>query len=203
MPRDRSPTTAMLRTTFRALSNLDRRVPVAKPGEDDALGWIATALDRAGQRAAGAPVLTPRLRLVVPDDRFDPWSVVLEIVDESDHGKWCTAADVWERTPLALDVAGDERHLPHLDEAVWGLAVTASEVVDVLRPLGDVKHPTDIELDVESAAEFLDLAPDALAGSASTSSAPSTSCGRGCRSGARPRRLRRATDRPASTATPS
>jgi len=163
VPRDRSPTTAMLKSTFRALSSLDRRVPVTKPGEDDALGWIAEAFDRAGHRAAGEPVVTPRLRLVVPDDRFDPWTVVLEVVDESDPGKWCTAADVWERTPLALDVAGDERFLPHLDEAVWALAITASDVVDVLGPLGDVKHPTDIELDVEAAAEFLDLAPDALA----------------------------------------
>ena len=163
VPRDRAPTTAMLKTTFRALSSLDRRVPVTKPGEDDALGWIATALDRAGRRAAGGPVVTPRLRLVVPDDRLDPWTVVLEVVDESDRGKWCTAADVWDRTPLAIDVAGDERHLPLLNEAVWALAIDASDVVDVLRPLGDAKQPSDIELDVEAAAEFLDLAPDALA----------------------------------------
>jgi SNF2 family DNA or RNA helicase len=163
VPRDRAPTTAMLKTTFRALSSLDRRVPVTKPGEDDALGWIATAFDRAGRRADGGPVVTPRLRLVVPDDRLEPWTVVLEVVDEADRGKWCTAADVWERTPLAIDVAGDERHLPLLNEAVWALAIDASDVVDVLRPLGDAKQPSDIELDVEAAAEFLDLAPDALA----------------------------------------
>jgi SNF2 family DNA or RNA helicase len=162
VPRDRSPTTAVLRTAFKALSTLDRRVPATKPGEDDALVWLERAFDRAAARAIGAPVVTPRLRLIVPDDRLDPWTVALEVVDEADPGRWCTAADVWSITPLALDVAGDERFVPLLADTLWDAALTIAGAVDVMKPIGDERQPTDIELDVDAAAEFLDLAPDAL-----------------------------------------
>ncbi len=163
VPRDRSPKSAVLKTAFRALSGLDRRIPASKPGEDDALWWVCDAFDRAASRAAGEPVVTPRLRLVVPDDRLDPWNVVLELVDEADPGRWCAAADVWGLTPLALDIAGDERFLPVLDNVLLATARTLADAVDVLKPIGDVTQPTEIELEVEDAAEFLDVAPDALA----------------------------------------
>jgi len=162
-PRDRSPTTAMLKATFKALAGIDRRVPTNHGAHDEALDWISDSFDRAATRALGEPVVRPRVRLVVPDDRLDPWIVELELVDEADPGRWCTAADVWNRSALALEVATGEQHVAMLERTVHWAASTIAEAVDVLRPLASTQHPSSIQLDVAAAADVLDFAPDALA----------------------------------------
>ena len=76
--------------------------------------------------AGGEPIVVPRVRLVVPDDPADEWEVVLELVDELDSGRWCTGDDVWEATPLAVELAGDEAHLAKLAEVLTETAPTRS-----------------------------------------------------------------------------
>ena len=162
LPKDRSPTTAVVRLVFRALTGQDHRVQTTRAVQADTLGSVTEALRRLAHRARGEPVLVRRLRLVVPDDRLDPWRVDLELVDESDPGRWCSAADVWEGNPLAVEVAGGPEPLPLLEAMVEQLAATAAASVDVLVPLGELDRPASVELDVEAADEFLEQAPAAL-----------------------------------------
>ena len=100
-----------------------------------------------------------RLRLVVPDDRLDPWGVELELVDEADPGRWCSAADVWAGNPLAVEVATGPQHLPQLETMLADLAAVIAARVDVLAPIGEESRPAAIELDVDAADEFLEQAP--------------------------------------------
>ena len=55
---------------------------------------------------AGEPVVRGRVRLTIPDDPGDPWIIDLELVDDVDLGRWCTADDVWSESPRAVDLAG-------------------------------------------------------------------------------------------------
>lgn len=94
------------RQVFEALAREHGRL-LAEPGPTlDALLTLAARFERLANRRHGLPSVVGRLRLHVPDDRLDPWTVALELVDESDPGRWCSAADVLEATPLALDLAG-------------------------------------------------------------------------------------------------
>jgi superfamily II DNA or RNA helicase len=160
--RDRSAPTAALRLLFRSLTGQDPRVRATRAVAADALGPIEEILRRLARRADGAPVLVRRLRLVVPDDRQDPWRVDLELVDEDDTGRWCSAADVWAANPLAVEVAGDPTQLPVLEATVRELAVAVATGVGVLAPLVEDECPAAVELDVDAADEFLEQAPAAL-----------------------------------------
>ena len=162
VPRDRSATTAVVRLAFRALTGQDHRVQTTRTVQADALGPVAEILRRLDHRVRGEPALVRRLRLVVPDDRLDPWRVDLELVDEADPGRWCSAADVWAGNPLAVEVAGGPHHLPLLASSVRELAAMGATCVDVLAPLGESDRPAAIELDVDEAEEFLEHAPAAL-----------------------------------------
>ena len=162
VPRTRSVPTAAVRLVFRALTRQDARVQATRAVPDDALGHVSEILRRLGHRSRGEPVLIRRLRLVVPDDRLDPWRVDLELVDESDRGRWCSAADVWAGNPLAVEVATSPQHLPLLASTVHELATTVAAKVDVLAPLAEEGQPVAVELDVEAADEFLDQAPAEL-----------------------------------------
>ena len=84
-------------------------------------------LHRHGERLAGRPVFAPRVRLTIPEDAGDPWEVTLEVYDELDPGRWCSADDVWTGSALALDLAREERHLPRMEAIV----TDTSEVVEV------------------------------------------------------------------------
>ena len=150
---------AAARLAFRALIGQDARVQTSRAAHVDALGQLAEVLRRLGHRARGEPVLIRRLRLVVPDDRLDPWGVELELVDEADPGRWCSAADVWAGNPLAVEVANGPQYLPQLETTLRELAAVIAARVDVLANLGAESRPTAIELDVEAADEFLEQAP--------------------------------------------
>jgi superfamily II DNA or RNA helicase len=162
VPADRAGGTAVARAVFRGLTGQDSRVQLSRIAHVDALGAVEEHLRRAGQRARGEPVLIRRLRLVVPEDRHDPWRVELELVDEADRGRWCSAADIWAGNPLAVEVATDARHLDVLESMVRHLAESVAAAVEVLAPLADAASPEGIELDVERAEEFLEQAPAAL-----------------------------------------
>jgi superfamily II DNA or RNA helicase len=162
VPRNRSATTAATRLVFRSLTRQDARVQTTRAVPADALGRVSEILRRLGHRTRGEPVLVRRLRLGVPDDRLDPWRVDLELVDESDRGRWCSAADVWAGNPLAAEVATGPQHLPLLAATVRELAATVAAKVGVLAPLAEEGQPVAVELDVEAADEFLDHAPAEL-----------------------------------------
>lgn len=157
--RGRKASTQVMRATFAALAKPDH---VVRGGTNDfevALGHLRDELDRHRRRLSGEPVVIPRIRLLMSQDPHDPWEARLELVDDADSMRWCTASDVWERTGQAIDVAREERHLPKLVELL-------NDVVDRIAPvvpgLGDwaVEHePTVIELDLETAEDFIDIAP--------------------------------------------
>ena len=160
---DRRPSTSAARAVFKALANADPIVRGRTAPHLEAVDALAAALDRHHRRALGEPVVLPRLRLVVPDDPFDAWEVAIEVVDELDPGRWCTADDVWRATPLAIELAGHEDHLDALAETIVDTAQRVGEVVDVLAELTGATEPTAVQLDVEGADLFLEQAPAELA----------------------------------------
>ncbi len=160
LPSGRTPALAATRAVARALADPD---PVVRaPSVPEGVDAVAEALDRRRRRAAGEPVVVPRLRLLVPDDPFDDWEVRLELVDDNDPGRWCTADDVWDASPLAVELAGEPGHLTFLVDAVKDLAVTAAGAVDVLAELATAHEPTSVVFDVEAADRFLEQAPAEL-----------------------------------------
>ncbi|MGH9138877.1 MAG: DEAD/DEAH box helicase, partial [Acidimicrobiales bacterium] len=161
LPSDRRPATAMTKAIFRALSRADPRVPTSSLGSPKlaALDDLGRRLDRHRRRGAGEPVLLPRLRLVVPSDPADPWAIELELVDEADPGRWCSGTDVWQQTPLAVEVASGAEHLELLAATLRDTAERIAAELPVLAELGDETEPAHVELDVDAAAEFLETAP--------------------------------------------
>ncbi|MCU0260759.1 MAG: hypothetical protein MUE78_07050, partial [Ilumatobacteraceae bacterium] len=107
-----------LRAVFVALARRDALVRSGSDEFDAALGLVRTSLDRHLRRREGEPVVRPRLRLAIPRDAHDPWVVALELVDELDAARWCTADDVWSASPRAVDLAGGSEHLDRLATAV-------------------------------------------------------------------------------------
>ena len=162
LPSDRQPGTSAVRAVFRALADPDPIVRGGAAAHVRAVDALATRLDRHHRRAQGEPVVLPRLRLVVPDDPFDPWAVLIELVDELDPGRWCSAGDVWRSSPLAVELAGADQHLGVLRQAVVDAAARVAEVVDVLAGFADTAEPESIQLDVEGADDFLEQAPAEL-----------------------------------------
>ncbi len=160
--RKRSIDVQATRAVFAALAKPD---PVVRAGPDDfvqALADLTRILERHQRRLAGEPVVRGRVRLTLPDDALDPWLVELELVDDADPGNWCTAEDVWERGARALDVAGGERRLSALQSEVLTLAALIAPRVPGLAELATEHEPAGIELDLEQADDFLDVAPHEL-----------------------------------------
>ena len=156
------PSAGAIRALFAALARPESVIRTVGVSTADALTTIAGRLDRLARRAEGEPVVVPRLRLVVPDDPYDEWEVVLELVDEADPGRWCRADDVWDRTPLALEVAGHERYLASLEASIVETAITVGKAIEPLRDLADAHEPSAVELDIEQAEAFLEQAPAEL-----------------------------------------
>jgi SNF2 family DNA or RNA helicase len=151
-----------MRAVFAALAKPD---PVVRSGSVDfheALEDLARTLDRHRRRLAGEPVVCGRVRLTLPDDALDPWLVELELVDDADPGRWCTAADVWNGSPRALDLAGSQSQLSSLREEVEALVAAIASQVPGLAELADDSHPAGVELDLDQADDFLDIAPHEL-----------------------------------------
>ena len=164
LPLVAAPALAAARSAFRGPG-------VARPGCSSAAASptptssaaLAARLERHERRLRGEPAVVPQVRLVVPDDPLDDWEVRLELVDEVDPGRWCTADDVWDRTPLAVEVAGSDEHIDVLAGEVLALARTVAECVDVATELLTAEEPATLELAVEDAERFLEQAPAELA----------------------------------------
>ena len=151
-----------VRAVFSALAKPD---PVIRTGPHefvDAVDDVMRTLDRHRRRLDGEPVVRGRVRLTLPDDALDPWLVELELVDDTNPGNWCTADDIWEGSPRAVEVAGDERRLDALQAEVLALAAAVAPRVPGLAELATVHEPAAVELDIEQADDFLDVAPHEL-----------------------------------------
>lgn len=160
--RKRSIEVQAIRGVFAALAKPD---PVVRTGPDDfvdAVAELSRVLDRHRRRLDGEPVVRGRVRLTLPADAHDPWLVELELVDDADPGRWCTADDVWERAPRAVEVAGSEPRLAALETEVLALAQLVAPVVPGMAELATQHEPGAVELDIEEADDFLDIAPHEL-----------------------------------------
>ncbi len=160
--RQRSSEVQALRAVFTALAKHD---PVIRSGTDEfhhAVTDLSRMLDRHRLRLAGEPVVRGRVRLTLPDDPGDPWLVELELVDDADPGRWCTADDVWNGSARAVDLAGGEHRLPMLVGEVNSLTDVVAPAVPGLADLATQHEPGAVELDLEEADDFIDIAPAAL-----------------------------------------
>jgi superfamily II DNA or RNA helicase len=166
--RKRSGDVQALRAVFASLAKPD---PVVRSGDDnfdDALAELARTLERHRRRLGGEPVVRPRVRLTVPDDLGDPWLVALELVDDADPSRWCTADDVWERGARALDLVGGESagaasRLELLAAEVLASSTSIAPHVPGLESFGTEHEPGLVELSLEQAGDFIDIAPAELA----------------------------------------
>ena len=156
--RSRNPSVQALRAVFGALAKPDHVVRGGTVDFDDALRQLRGDLDRHRRRLGGEPVVVPRIRLLISDDALDPWVVRLELVDDRDSARWCSANDVWDRNDTAVEVAKGDQHLDLLTELI---GATVEQVVTVpgLADLALQHEPTQIELDIHVAEDFLDVAP--------------------------------------------
>lgn len=157
--RGRKASTQVMRATFGALAKPDHVVRGGTGDFDVALGHLRDELDRHRRRLSGEPVVLPRIRLLMSDDPHDPWEVRLELVDDSDTMRWCTAADVWERNGQAIDVAREERHVHKLAELLNEVVERVAPVVPGLADWAVEHEPSVAELDLETAEDFIDIAP--------------------------------------------
>ena len=165
---DRTPLAIVGRGVFKALAGYDPRVTLTTAAHRDEAVAMSHRFGRRADRHAGVPVLERRLRLLVPDDLLDPWVIQLELVDESDPGRWCSATDVWRATPLAVEVAGHADHLTVMRAELRDAAAVAALLVPTLGELVTSDEPDAVELDVETAEDFLEQAPAGLATSGIT-----------------------------------
>ena len=93
-------------------------------------------------------------------DPHDPWEARLELVDDTDSMRWCTAADLWDRNERAIEVAREARHLDTLVDLLNDVVNRIAPVVPGLADLAVEHEPTTVELDLETAEDFLDVAPE-------------------------------------------
>ena len=156
--RQRKPGAQALRAMFGALSKPDHIVRGGTDEFDDALHQLRSEIDRHQRRLAGEPVVVPRIRLLISDDPGDPWIVRLELVDDTDSSRWCTANDVWDANDTATEVAKGAHHLDRLRELV-GATVEQIKVIPGLADLALDHEPTQVELELDVAEDFLDIAP--------------------------------------------
>jgi SNF2 family DNA or RNA helicase len=156
--RQRKPEVQALRATFGALAKPDHVVRGGTTEFDDALERLRDELDRHQRRLAGEPVVIPRIRLVITDDALDPWIVRLELVDDRDSARWCTANDVWDANDTAIEVAKGADHLGLLRDLI-GATVEQVRAIPGLADLALEHEPTQVELELDVAEDFLDIAP--------------------------------------------
>jgi SNF2 family DNA or RNA helicase len=157
--RGRKASTQVMRATFGALTKPDNVVRGGTNEFDVALALLRDELDRHRRRLSGEPVVIPRIRLLMSQDPHDPWEVRLELVDDSDTMRWCTAADVWSGNGQAIEVAREARHVPKLAELLHEVVARVAPVVPGLADWAVEREPTVLELDLVTAEDFIDIAP--------------------------------------------
>ena len=163
LPSSRDPAMSAARSVLRALASPDPLIGGSGIAHPDELAALTARFERHERRLRGEPVVLPRVRLVVPDDPYDDWEVRLELVDELDPGRWCSADDVWDGSAVAVEVAGGRDHLPRLASEITALAATVAGCVEVAADLAREHEPAGLELPVEDAERFLEQAPAELA----------------------------------------
>jgi hypothetical protein len=161
--RQRTAHLQALRAVFTSLARSDAVVRGGTPEFHHEVEAVRALLHRHGERLAGRPVFAPRVRLAIPEDAGDPWEITLEVFDELDPGRWCTADDIWNGSGTALDLARNERHLPRLAALVTELATIVAQHIPGLADLAAEHEPCGVELDLAAADDFLDVAPHELA----------------------------------------
>lgn len=159
---DRSHVARARRAVFGALAHPEPAVRQLGAAPTAEVARLADELDAMLRRARGEPVVRARVRLELPDDVDLPWRVELDIVDEADAGRWCSADDVWDRSDLAVEVAGDPRHVEVLRDVLGDAARRIGKVVPQLADWAVAHEPTSVELDLEEAEDFLVEGPAAL-----------------------------------------
>ena len=160
--RKRSVDVQATRAVFAALAKPDAVIRTGTDDFDIAVEQLGHGLARHRRRLDGEPVVRGRVRLTLPDDALDPWLVDLELVDDSNPGRWCSADDVWSRAPRALDLAGSIGHIEQLQQEVLSLVDAIAPAIAPLAPLAAEHEPSGIELSIEDADDFLDIAPAEL-----------------------------------------
>ena len=163
LPPARDPVLSAGRSVLRALADPDPIVGGAGVAHPEEVAALAARFERHERRLRGEPVVLPRVRLVVPDDPYDDWEVRLELVDERDRGRWCTADDVWDASDVAIEVAGGVEHVGRLEAEITQLALTVAGCVEAAAELATAHEPASLELDVAAAERFLEQAPAELA----------------------------------------
>ena len=103
-----------------------------------------------------------RVRLVVPSDPLDDWEIELQLADEIDAGRWCTASDVWDQTALAVDLAKGLDRLPALGDVLRSAAGAAASAVPALSSWRNDTTPRSVALEIDTVESFLVDGPDAL-----------------------------------------
>ena len=94
----------------------------------------------------------------VDDPNEAVWPLSIELADRDDPSRWCTARDVWDQTPLALDLAGQPQFFGVLADAIFG----ARSRLLAIPSLRDVSaafrtaEPASIRLEIEGAAAVLE-----------------------------------------------
>ena len=161
--RRRSAEVQATRAVFASLAKPDAVIRSGSAEFHDAVDDIGEQFARHRRRLAGEPVVEGRVRLTLPEDPLDPWLVELELVDDADAGRWCTAEDVWTASPRALDLAASDAGLATLTEHVLELATAIAPVCPGLADLATQHEPVGAELDLDTADDFIDIAPHELA----------------------------------------
>ena len=156
--RQRKPSVQALRATFGALAKPDH---VIRGGSDEfeiAIRQLCDELDRHRKRVGGEPVIVPRLRLIISEDPLEPWTVRLELLDDHDRTRWCTASDVWKGNETALEVIKSEKHIALLVDII-GTTIRQVAEIPGLADLALQDEPTQVELELDVAEQFIDVAP--------------------------------------------
>ncbi|PIE31832.1 MAG: ATP-dependent helicase [Ilumatobacter coccineus] len=150
-----------------ALSQPDARLRGSSTLGGLDLGSLDRQFIRYRGRLIDQPVRWPRLRLHLPLDALDPWRLELELVDDADPGRWCTADQVARRAPEAVEIAGHAGGCGLLDDEIAAAITTlASQVPGCAAMAPDDPNAGEtsgvVEFDLDSAQDFLDEAPEML-----------------------------------------
>ena len=150
--------------TFRALTSASGSV-LYRSDDIPTLGELGRTLEREFDRSNGAPVVAPQLRLHLPDGLDASWRLTLELVDVDQPDRWCTAADVFAATALAVDIARQPAHLDRLRARLVDAArLIANELGQHISPFAVLidMPAADVELDLDEVELFLATCPAAL-----------------------------------------
>ena len=162
--RRRSVDVQAARAVFAALAQPDAVVRSGSDEFHEATARLALLLDRHAARLHGAIVVTGRLRLEIPDDPGDAWRVHLELVDDADPGRWCSSDDLVAEQPRATDLVAAGADPAALAAEARRVARLVADAVPGLDGWSTSDRPEMVEIDLDTAEDFLDIAPEVCEG---------------------------------------